>query len=117
MTQSLIRLERSGSAQEQRIALYSCHCEALRAHLEMRGSTKVHKHKINKNNNNRGKKKRKKKIDYKHCLRCQRNKIKENAGNRETSLGIYNTQKKKKKIYFYFLHLLPIIISHKTMKI
>ena len=33
--QSPIRLERSGSARKHRIALCSCHCEAIRAHLEM----------------------------------------------------------------------------------
>ena len=40
--QSRIRLERSGSARKQRIALYSCHCEALRAHLEFKQSISVH---------------------------------------------------------------------------
>ena len=40
---SRIRLERSGCARKQRTALYSCHCEALRAHLRVRHSTSVHK--------------------------------------------------------------------------
>ena len=35
---SCIRLEHSGSAQKGRQQCYSCHCEALRAHPEMRCS-------------------------------------------------------------------------------
>ena len=38
LIQGCIRLERSGSAPKQRTMLYSCHCEALWAHLEMRCS-------------------------------------------------------------------------------
>ena len=42
LIQSRIRLECSGSAQKQRIVLWSCHCEALTALLEARRSTSVH---------------------------------------------------------------------------
>ena len=48
LIQSRIRLECSGSAQKQRIVLWSCHCEALMALLEARRSTSVHINKIKK---------------------------------------------------------------------
>ena len=41
LIQSQIWLKHSWSAQKQRTAPYSCHCEALRAHLKMRHSTSV----------------------------------------------------------------------------
>ena len=40
--QCRMRLKRSEFAWKQRIALYSCHCEALSAHLQMRHSRRVH---------------------------------------------------------------------------
>ena len=42
LIQSRIWLECRGSSQKQRMALYSYHCEALRAHLKMRCLTHVH---------------------------------------------------------------------------
>ena len=42
LIQSHIRQASSGSARKQRIALYSCHCETLKAHLNMRRSVSVH---------------------------------------------------------------------------
>ena len=41
-SENQIQLERSRSTRNQRMMLYSCHCKALRAHLEMRCSTNVH---------------------------------------------------------------------------
>ena len=40
--QSLIRHRHSEFARKQRISLYSCHCEALMAHVEMTRSASVH---------------------------------------------------------------------------
>ena len=42
LIQSHIGLECNRSAQKQRMALYICHCEALRAHLKMKHSTSFH---------------------------------------------------------------------------
>ena len=61
-----IRLERSGSARNQRIGLFSRHCEALRAHVEMRRSSS----RCSRNHNNR--------VWFFRWVFCTINKLKQN---------------------------------------